>query len=81
MVNAVEYEEPYYDYEHEAIDENEWYYIVRSETNERYINRSGNINVCTASHVNKLLNMLNIHDYTWEAMTILEYKRKFRPVE
>jgi len=63
-----------------AIDDEDWYYIVRSGSNERLLNKSGDINVCKRYHLQYILPKLNIYDKTWYAITIADYNRKFRNV-
>jgi len=64
----------------EPIDETEWYYIVRIDTNERLINKSYSVNVCKERLLNSMLHGLNKYGVTWEAITVADYNEKFKNV-
>lgn len=59
------------------INEDTWYYIVRIGTNERFINRSGDINVCEEWCLDNILPQLNLYEINWMGIPISEYNRKF----
>ena len=59
------------------INEDEWFFIVRTGTNERFINRSGSVNVCEEWCLDNILPQLNFHEDNWEGMSIRDYNYKF----
>lgn len=65
------------EYYEDVLDKEEWFYIVRIGTNERFINKSDDINVAKKPFVTNLLAELNRNGNRWEAMSIAQYDRKF----
>lgn len=59
------------------LNENDWFFIVRTDTNERLLNKSGDINICREHHLQGILRHLNRFANVWEAITIAEYKEIF----
>jgi len=69
-----------YDDDYAPIDEDEWYYFVRKGTNDIWLNKANERNVCVRSRIGPMLDGLNQYEDLWEAMTIAQYKRKFGDV-
>ena len=60
------------------INNEDWYYIVRRDTNEKWRNSNNEINVCKSYHLTALLSRINKFGDYWEPMSIAEYNEKFR---
>lgn len=60
-----------------ALNTNMYYFLVRDGTSERHINYSGDLNLCTIDHVDRILPHLNRYGDTWMAMKVEDYYRTF----
>lgn len=59
------------------LDLSKYNFLVRIGTSERHINFSGDINLCTDEHAEKILPDLNRYGNFWTAMPVEEYYTTF----
>lgn len=64
----------------EEIDSENWFYIIRRGTNEKWRNGNDEINVCESYHLPAILSRVNRFGDCWESISIADYNRKFRYV-
>jgi hypothetical protein len=59
------------------LDTDMYFFLVRIGTSERHINYSGDLNLCTEDHIERILPNLNKYGEIWEAVPIEAYYRTF----
>lgn len=64
----------------EEINNEEWYYIIRTGTNEKWRNSNDEINVCKSYHLDAILRRINKFGDYWEGISIADYNKMFRNV-